>query len=165
MCSLGIFSVAENYKCVLWKWILVFSYLMVCCFSYICLQEQYWFCYKIVLEVLQKLATLDLERLPHTWHTRGPGASSERAWQVVPKEGLCCVHNVLPWCIIWFPFRQLPEGPAFSLGWIVFTHWFYWDNIKIPSHIFQRNKSFLKQLQSIWLKGLQSPIKDVNYIY
>nr|KAF6294177.1 protein tyrosine phosphatase non-receptor type 20 [Pipistrellus kuhlii] len=29
-------------------------------------KEQYWFCYKIVLEVLKKLVALDLERQPHT---------------------------------------------------------------------------------------------------
>lgn len=167
MCSLGTFSVAENYKCVLWKWILVFSYLTVCCFPYICLQEQYWFCYKTVLEVLRKLATLDLERLKlhHTWHTRWPGASSDRAWQVVLKEGLCCAHNIVSRCIIGFPFWQLLKAAFFGLGWIVSTHWFYLDNIKIPSHIFQWNKSFLKQLQPIWFKGLRSSIKDLNNIY
>lgn len=85
-------------------------------FSYIYLQEQYWFCYKIVLEVLKKLVALDLERQPHTWHSRWHGASSERARQVVLKEGLCCVHNVLSRCIIWFPFQQLPEGSIVWFG-------------------------------------------------
>lgn len=106
--------------------------------SFVCVQEQYHFCYEIVLEVLQNLLALSWERLR---------LSLEITKKLVLKALLAVLFA------LWFSLWNLTEGSISGHRANCFT-WSFWIIAKYPPMSFSGAKVTWNNLSlAVWVKG------------